>query len=203
MMQLMPVIAKHYGVVDLLDPVQNLHGGAQYLRDMLLLFNNDVSLAVAAFNAGETAVVRYGNRITTLSRDHELRTYGVELLSGMPENSPASIRCPGRSGSICKVDKYCRDRLMLTWINPQRRGQSLVAPVAVISTNQELGLLVSRDNKYAKILRIRSGLQQLWTVPIEFFDANWGASGHPIQIDIQRFLAHGKKFGAARQQWKN
>ena len=59
----MPVIAKHYGVVDLLDPVQNLHGGAKYLRDMLILFNNDVSLAVAAYNAGETAVVRYGNRI--------------------------------------------------------------------------------------------------------------------------------------------
>lgn len=63
LMQLMPVIAKHYGVVDLLDPVQNLRGGAKYLRDMLLLFNNDMSLAVAAYNAGETAVVRYGNRI--------------------------------------------------------------------------------------------------------------------------------------------
>jgi soluble lytic murein transglycosylase-like protein len=63
LMQLMPVIAKHYGVVDLLDPVQSLHGGAKYLRDMLILFNNDVSLAVAAYNAGETAVVRYGNRI--------------------------------------------------------------------------------------------------------------------------------------------
>lgn len=63
LMQLMPVVAKHYGVVDLLDPVQNLHGGAQYLRDMLILFNNDVSLAVAAYNAGETAVVRHGNRI--------------------------------------------------------------------------------------------------------------------------------------------
>ena len=63
LMQLMPLIAKHYGVVDLLDPVQNLHGGAQYLRDMLILFNNDVSLAVAAYNAGETAVVRHGNRI--------------------------------------------------------------------------------------------------------------------------------------------
>jgi soluble lytic murein transglycosylase-like protein len=63
LMQLMPVVAKHYGVVDLLDPVQNLHGGAMYLRDMLILFNNDVSLAIAAYNAGETAVVRYGNRI--------------------------------------------------------------------------------------------------------------------------------------------
>lgn len=63
LMQLMPNIARHYGVVDMLDPVQNIHGGAQYLRDMLIMFNNDVSLAVAAYNAGETAVVRYGNHI--------------------------------------------------------------------------------------------------------------------------------------------
>jgi soluble lytic murein transglycosylase-like protein len=61
--QLMPNIAKHYDVVDLLDPMQNLHGGAKYLRDMLILFNNDASLAVAAYNAGETAVIRHGNHI--------------------------------------------------------------------------------------------------------------------------------------------
>lgn len=63
LMQLMPNIARHYGVVDLLDPAQNLQGGAKYLRDMLDLFDNDVSLALAAYNAGETAVVRHGNRI--------------------------------------------------------------------------------------------------------------------------------------------
>jgi hypothetical protein len=63
LMQLMPNTARRYGVVDSLDPVQNLHGGAKYLRDMLILFNSDVSLAVAAYNAGETAVVRHGNRI--------------------------------------------------------------------------------------------------------------------------------------------
>ncbi len=63
LMQLMPVIAKRYGVADPLDPVQNLHGGAKYLRDLLKKFNNDRSLALAAYNAGEGAVARYGNRI--------------------------------------------------------------------------------------------------------------------------------------------
>ena len=87
---------------------------------------------------------------------------------------------------------------MLTWIKPKWRGQPLVAPVAVINENQELGLLVGRDNKYAKILKLRSGPLQLWTVPVEFFDANWRASNHPIQIDIQRFFAHGEKYGAAK-----
>lgn len=63
LMQLMPQTAKRYGVIDALDPMQNLSGGAQYLRDLLRMFNNNVSLALAAYNAGEQAVVKYDNRI--------------------------------------------------------------------------------------------------------------------------------------------
>ena len=63
LMQLMPETAKRYGVTDAFDPVQNVAGGARYLRDLLTLFHSDVSLAVAAFNAGENAVMKYGNRI--------------------------------------------------------------------------------------------------------------------------------------------
>ncbi len=63
LMQLMPNTARRYGVADAFDPVQNINGGARYLRDLLKLFNSDVSLALAAYNAGENTVVRYGNRI--------------------------------------------------------------------------------------------------------------------------------------------
>jgi soluble lytic murein transglycosylase-like protein len=63
LMQLMPQTAKRYGVADAFDPVQNLNGGARYLRDLLRLFNNDTSLALAAYNAGEHAVMKHGNRI--------------------------------------------------------------------------------------------------------------------------------------------
>jgi len=63
LMQLMPETAKRYGVKNRLDPAQNISGGARYLRDLIRLFNNDVQLAVAAYNAGENAVVRAGNRI--------------------------------------------------------------------------------------------------------------------------------------------
>ncbi|HZW24350.1 MAG TPA: lytic transglycosylase domain-containing protein [Gallionella sp.] len=63
LMQLMPLTARHYGVANPLDPVQNLHGGAKYLSYLLKQFDNDVSLALAAYNAGETAVAKYGNRI--------------------------------------------------------------------------------------------------------------------------------------------
>jgi soluble lytic murein transglycosylase-like protein len=63
LMQLMPTTAERYGVKDLYDPHENVYGGARYLRDLLDLFNHDLSLAVAAYNAGEGAVMQYGNRI--------------------------------------------------------------------------------------------------------------------------------------------
>ncbi len=63
LMQLMPQTARRYGVADAFDPLQNLNGGAQYLKDLLRMFNNDTSLALAAYNAGEHAVTKHGNRI--------------------------------------------------------------------------------------------------------------------------------------------
>jgi soluble lytic murein transglycosylase-like protein len=63
LMQLMPETARRYQVSDIWDPRQNLSGGARYLRDLLAMFNNNVSLALAAYNAGEKAVIDSGNRI--------------------------------------------------------------------------------------------------------------------------------------------
>ena len=63
LMQLMPATAKRYGVNDRSDPAQNLRGGSEYLRDLLVMFENDLQLALAAYNAGENAVIRYGRKI--------------------------------------------------------------------------------------------------------------------------------------------
>lgn len=63
LMQLMPETAKRYGVKNSLDPAQNIRGGSRYLADLIRMFNNDVHLAVAAYNAGENAVMKFGNRI--------------------------------------------------------------------------------------------------------------------------------------------
>jgi len=63
LMQLMPATARRYGVDNPLDPKQNIYGGAAYLRDLLTLFGNDLKLAIAAYNAGEGAVMEYGHHI--------------------------------------------------------------------------------------------------------------------------------------------
>jgi len=63
LMQLMPATAERYGVHDRTDPTSNIDGGSRYLRDLLVMFKNDMKLAVAAYNAGENAVIRYGYRI--------------------------------------------------------------------------------------------------------------------------------------------
>ena len=63
LMQLMPDTALRYKVTNVFDPAQNIRGGAQYLRDLLKLFNNDLELTIAAYNAGENAVIKSGWRI--------------------------------------------------------------------------------------------------------------------------------------------
>ncbi|HEX8281794.1 MAG TPA: lytic transglycosylase domain-containing protein [Pyrinomonadaceae bacterium] len=63
LMQLMPGTAARYGVVNAYDPAQSIRGGTRYLADLLRLFRGRVDLALAGYNAGEGAVMKYGNRI--------------------------------------------------------------------------------------------------------------------------------------------
>lgn len=59
-MQLMPDTARRYGVRDSMDPSENIHAGTKYLRDLLAMFKGRLELALAAYNAGENAVIRSG-----------------------------------------------------------------------------------------------------------------------------------------------
>ena len=59
LMQLMPETAKRFGVADRFDPPENLRGGVEYLALLLRQFSGDVTLALAAYNAGENAVERH------------------------------------------------------------------------------------------------------------------------------------------------
>ncbi len=77
LMQLMPQTAARYGVKNRNDPQANIAGGTRYLRDLLGLFDNDLVLAIAAYNAGENAVLSYGRQIPPYE---ETQTYVRRVL---------------------------------------------------------------------------------------------------------------------------
>ena len=63
LMQLMPGTARRFGVTNIYDPKQNIDAGVKYMRWLLDTFGGDVVLALAGYNAGEGAVMKYGNNV--------------------------------------------------------------------------------------------------------------------------------------------
>jgi soluble lytic murein transglycosylase-like protein len=86
LMQLMPQTALRFGVRDALDPLQNLRGGALYLKWLLEYFNGDLRLALAGYNAGEHQVVRAGYRIPAIK---ETRDYVPKVLARLSRPIPS------------------------------------------------------------------------------------------------------------------
>ena len=77
LMQLMPATIQRFGVKDPYDPVQNIKGGAKYLSHLMGKFDSDVSLVLAAYNAGEGRVLQYGRSSPPFS---ETRNYVSRVL---------------------------------------------------------------------------------------------------------------------------
>lgn len=63
LMQLMPATARRFGVTEIYNPKQNIEAGIKYMRWLMNTFNGDVALALAGYNAGEGAVMKYGWQI--------------------------------------------------------------------------------------------------------------------------------------------
>ncbi|KQV09994.1 lytic transglycosylase [Pseudomonas sp. Root329] len=91
LMQLMPDTAREMGVKNVYDPKANIQGGAKYLKHLMTLFDNDISLAVAAYNAGPKAVLSRGGVIPPFAETQRyvpsvLRQY--RRLQGLAADAP-------------------------------------------------------------------------------------------------------------------
>ena len=91
LMQLMPGTARDMGVTDVYDPKANIQGGAKYLKRLMTMFDNDIALAVAAYNAGPDAVLSRGRVIPPFAETQRyvpsvLRQY--RRLQGLAVDAP-------------------------------------------------------------------------------------------------------------------
>ncbi len=81
LMQLMPATSEQFGVKDPFDPRQNVEAGTKLLKQLMTKYNNDVSLALAAYNAGEGRVDRDGG----VPQIPETQNYVNDIQSKLPK----------------------------------------------------------------------------------------------------------------------
>ncbi len=93
LMQLMPATASRLGVKNSFDPEQNIQGGTKHLRNLLDLFNNDLPLSLAAYNAGENLVQRLG-RIPDIKETHDYVRQVTQQYQNQREQEAIKIAPP-------------------------------------------------------------------------------------------------------------
>ncbi len=110
LMQLMPATAAELGVSDPYNPSENIRGGVAYLKGLLVKFQQNVELALAAYNAGPTAVTKYGavppyretrNYVTRITTAVDATPKGkniyktTEIVNGREVTRLSTVETPG------------------------------------------------------------------------------------------------------------
>ena len=98
LMQLMPETARRFQVAQIHDPEQNIHGGVAYLALLLRLFSYDLRRALAAYNAGENAVIRYGGIPPFAETQHYIQK-ALTVYYGRPHGVIAVTTFPRLAGA--------------------------------------------------------------------------------------------------------
>lgn len=107
LMQLMPDTARAYGVVNPFDPAQNVEGGVRYLKDLIKLYDRQTSKVLAAYNAGQEAIKKYGG----VPPYSETRNYIRRVMAGGYNKPLITTRTPiyryyDESGKLVLTNDY-------------------------------------------------------------------------------------------------
>ena len=97
LMQLMPGTARRFGVRRPFDPVENIRGGTQYLKQLLGMFGGRVDLALASYNAGEGRVIQYGHKVPPF-RETQDYVRKISRRYGSPQKKAATSPTRPTSG---------------------------------------------------------------------------------------------------------
>jgi Transglycosylase SLT domain/Domain of unknown function (DUF4124) len=120
LMQLMPETAAAYRVANAYDPAENIRAGVAYLKTLMTRYDNDVSLALAAYNAGPRAVDKYGRTVPPYK---ETRNYVAQIKKDTDAhhavNSPTAIY---------KLVRVVDGREVVSYSNKPSPGAVLVKP---------------------------------------------------------------------------
>ena len=106
-MQLMPATARRFGVTDIFDPAQNIDAGTRYLRFLLDMFDGNVGLALAGYNAGERRVVEAGYQVPRIT---ETQGYVAAILARYQRRRPPSARSEVSDGSGTSAERKLDDQ---------------------------------------------------------------------------------------------
>lgn len=101
LMQLIPATARRFGVQNAFDPAQNIEGGVNYLKQLIDFFGGDLSLSLAAYNAGENSVLRNGG----VPLYQETRAY-VRRVTGLYGSDFTKANGPGKWRPRFPIRRY-------------------------------------------------------------------------------------------------
>lgn len=90
LMQLLPQTARRYGASNAFDPEQNIVAGTRYLRDLMARYGNNLELVLAAYNAGEDAVERYGKQVPPYAETRQYVPAVLRIYRALLAKSAAS-----------------------------------------------------------------------------------------------------------------
>lgn len=169
LMQLMPFTAKRFGVDNSFNPSQNISGGVKYLKFLIKLFHGDLKLAVAAYNAGEGAVRRYGG----IPPYKETRLYVkkvMKLMGGSKKRNLISLNNPivkekVVQSSKCHSNSKLRDYTFAVYYGKYiKRYYLLKQNETLLQVSRKVGLsleLIMKLNNFSDNKRPSSSIKNI------------------------------------------